>query len=151
VGIFCTCSHFECIGVMVLTGSEGQRMPLGFLVQRFVQMPETIIYDFCCATIKTALVRLPFVAWVVCLRCDRFHWRYNHVNRSAVMNPDSFASLDGINTSFCEQRNALSSAQQHHLRKMRQDHFITFTVYQQAVSNAVAMHRDSQTLGKFRK
>jgi len=151
VGVFCTCSHPKCIGVMVLTGSESQRMPLEFVVQRFVKMPKTIIYDFACATLKTALVRLPFLARVVSLRCDRFHWRDNHVDCSAAMNPDSFVSLDGINTSSCEERNALSRAQQHHLRQMRQDQFITFTVYQQAVSNAVAMHRDSQTMGESSK
>jgi len=67
------------------------------------------------------------------------------------MNPYSFMSLDGVNTSSCEEHNDLSRAQQDHLRQMRQDNFITFPVYQQAVSNAVAMHRDNQTMGQFRK
>jgi len=148
IGVFCTCSHPKCIGVLVLTGSESQRMPLEFVAQRFVQMPKTIIYDFACATLKTALVRLPFLARVLSLKCDRFHWRENHVDCSAAMNPDSYVSLDGVNTSSCEERNALSRRQQHHLRQMQQDQFITFTVYQQAVSNAVAMHRDNKMMGE---
>jgi len=73
---------------------------------------------------------LPFLVLVVCLRCDGFHWRDNHVDCSAFMNPYSFVSLDRVNTSSCEEHNDLSRAQQHHLRQMRQDHFITFPVYQ---------------------
>jgi len=147
VGVFCTCSHPKCIGVMVLTGSESQRMPLEFVAQRFVQMLLTIIYEFACATLKSALVRLPWMARRVGLKCDRFHWGENQTDCSSAMSPNSYASMDAINTSSCEQRNAVSRRQQHHLRQMKQDQFITFTVYQQAVSNAVAMHRDSKTLG----
>jgi len=147
VGVFCTCSHPKCLGVIVLSGAESQRMPLEFVVQRFVKMPATIIYDFACATLKTALVRLPHLARVVCFKCDRFHWRENHTDCSACMCPDSYVSLDGVNTSSCEERNALSRRQQHHLRQMKQDQFITFTVYQQAVSNVVAMHRENASMG----
>jgi len=147
VGVFCTCSHPKFLGVMVLTGSESQRMPLEFVAQRFVKMPLTIIYDFACATLKSALVRLPWMARWVALKCDRFHWGENHTDCSAALSPNSYESMDSINTSSCEERNALSRRQQHHLRQMKQDQFITFTVYQQAVSNAVAMHRDSKTLG----
>jgi len=148
VGVFCSCAHPKCIGVMVLTGSESQRMPLEFVAQRFVKMPLTIVYDFACATLKSALVRLPYLARLVDLKCDRFHWRENHTDCSGAMSPDSFVSLDGVNTSSCEERNALSRRQQHHLRQMKQDQFITFTVYQQVLANAVAMHRDSKTLGE---
>ena len=148
VGVFCSCAHPKCIGVMVLTGSESQRMPLEFVAQRFVKMPLTIVYDFACATLKSALVRLPYLARLVALKCDRFHWRENHTDCSAAMSPDSFVSLDGVNTSSCEERNALSRRQQHHLRQMKQDQFITFTVYQQVLANAVAMHRDNKTLGE---
>jgi len=147
VGVFCTCSHPKCLGVIVLSGAESQRMPLEFVVQRFVKMPCTIIYDFACATLKTALVRLPYLARVTSFKCDRFHWRENHTDCSACMCPDSYVSLDGVNTSSCEERNALSRRQQHHLRQMRQDQFITFTVYQQAVSNVVAMHRENSSMG----
>jgi len=147
VGVFCTCSHPKCIGVMVLTGAESQRMPLEFVVQRFVVLPATIIYDFACATLKSALVRLPLLARRVACKCDRFHWRKNHTDCSCAMNPDSYESLDGVNTSSCEERNALSRRQQHHLRQMKQDQFITFTIYQQVLSNAVAMHRDAKSKG----
>lgn len=147
VGVFCGCAHPKCIGVMVLTGSESQRMPLEFVAQRFVKMPSTIVYDFACATLKSALVRLPYLARRVALKCDRFHWRENHTDCSGAMSPDSYVSLDGVNTSACEERNALSRRQQHHLRQMKQDQFITFTVYQQVLANAVAMHRDNKTMG----
>lgn len=146
VGAFCTCAHPKCIGVVVLSGSESQLMPLEFVAQLFVQMPDTIVYDFACATLKSALVRLPYVARRVALKCDRFHWRENHTDCSCAMCPDSYVSLDRVNTSSCEARNALSRRQQHHLRQMKQDQFITFTVYQQALSNAVAMRRDNKTL-----
>lgn len=110
-------------------------------------MPRTIIYDFACATQKSALVRLPYIAPRVALKCDRFHWLENHSDCSCAMCPDSYVSMDAVNTLSCEERNALSRPQRHHLRQMRQDLFITFTVYQQALSNAVAMHRDKKTLG----
>lgn len=121
VGVFCTCSHPKSLGVTVLSGSESQRMPRELVVQRFVMMPVNIIYDFACATLKTALVRLPHLARVVCLKCDRFHWRENHTDCWACMCPDSYVFLDGVNTSSCEQRNALSRRQQHHLRHMKPD------------------------------
>lgn len=117
-------------------------------MQRVRQMPKMIVYDFAGATLKTALVRLPFVARHVCLKCDRFHCRANHIDCSCVMNPDSYVSLDGMNTSSCEEPNALSQRQQHDLRQMRQDQFITFTVYQQSFSNVVAMHRDFKKPGQ---
>jgi len=144
-GGFCTCKHPKCLGVVVLDKSESQRMPIEFVVQRFATLPDTIIYDFACAALKTALVRLPHVAKKVSLRVDRFHWRKNHTQCSKAMSPDSYVSMDGTNTSSSEERNALSRRQQHHLRQMKQDSFIIFTVYQQAVSNVVAMYRDSAT------
>lgn len=101
VGAFCTCAHPKCIGVMVLTGSESQLMPLEFAAQRFVNMPITVVYDFACATYKSALVRLPYFARQLALKCDRFHWRENHTVCSCGMCPDSYVSMDGVNTSSC--------------------------------------------------
>jgi len=120
-------------------------MPIEFVVQRFLTLPDVSIYDFACATLKTALVRLPHVAKKVSLRFDRFHWRKNHTLCSKAMSPDSFVSLDGTNTSSSEERIALSRRQLHHVLQMKQDAFIIFTVYQQAVSNVVAMSSDNNT------
>lgn len=53
--------------------------------------------------------------------------------------------MDGTNTSSSEKRNALSSRQQHHLRQMKQDAFVVLTVYQQALSNVIAMYREQAT------
>lgn len=61
-----------------------------------------------CATLKSSLVRLPFIARRVALKCDRFHWRENHTDCSCAMYPESYVSLDRVNTSSCEERNALS-------------------------------------------
>lgn len=144
-GGFCTCSHPKCLGVVVLDKSESQRMPIEFVVQRFATLPDIIVYDFACATQKTALVRLPLVAKKVALRVDRFHWRKNHTLCSKAMSPDAYVSMDGTNTSSSEERNAMSRRQQHHLRQMKQDAFIIFTVYQQALSNVIAMYRDEST------
>jgi len=146
VGAFCTCSHPECIKLMKLTGSESQRMPLEFVAPRFVQIPLTIIYDFACATLKSALVRMPWMARRVGFKCDRFYSGENYTDCSSAMSPTSYASMHAINTSSCAQRNAVSRRQQHHLRQMKQDQLIIFTVYQQAVSKAVAMHRESKTM-----
>jgi len=50
--------------------------------------------------------------------------------------------MDGANKSSYEERNALSRRQQHHLRLMKQDQFIYFTVYKQVLFNAMALYRD---------
>lgn len=144
-GAFCTCAHPKCVGVVVLDGSEGQRMPIEFIVQRCRRLPSKVVYDFACATHKSALCRLPSVAMLVVFFVDRFHWRKNHVACSKARNPDSYEDMDDINTSSSEERNALSRRQEHHLRLMNQDNFITFTTYQQALSNVIAMYRDVET------
>lgn len=58
VRVFCTCAHHTGNGVMVLTGSESQLMPLKFVAHQFVKMPQVIVYDFASATLMSALVRL---------------------------------------------------------------------------------------------
>lgn len=71
-GAFCTCTHPKCIGVVVLDGSEGQRVPIEFVTQRCAKLPSQVVYDFSCATLKTPLCRLPHVARVVSFLVDRF-------------------------------------------------------------------------------
>lgn len=141
----CTCSHPKTIGVVVLDGSEGQRMPIEFVAQRMPTMPDRVIYDFSCASLKTSLARLPYFALFVSWLVDRFHWFKNHVWCSKAMNPDSYVSVDGLNTSASEERNAASRRLQNFLRLVNQRNFILFTVYQQAVGNVIAMHRDVHT------
>eukprot|EP00168_Porphyra_purpurea_P005763 TRINITY_DN16877_c0_g1_i1.p2 TRINITY_DN16877_c0_g1~~TRINITY_DN16877_c0_g1_i1.p2 ORF type:complete len:151 (+),score=16.79 TRINITY_DN16877_c0_g1_i1:139-591(+) len=118
-GAFCMCTHPKCLGVGVLDGAQEQRMPIESVMQRFAIFPDVIVYDFACASLKTALVWLPHVAKKVSLRVDRFHWRKSHVDCTKAMCPNSFVSMDGTNTSSSEERNALSRRQQHHLRQMK--------------------------------
>ena len=119
-GVNCNCDHPNCVGVVVLDGAEGQRMPIEFIVQRFATLPDVIVYDFACASLKTALVRLPYVAKRVAMRVDRLHWRKNHKDCTKTIFPDSYVAMDGANTSSSEERNALARRQQHHLRQMNQ-------------------------------
>lgn len=144
-GAFCTWAHPKCVGVVVLDGSESQRIPIEFIVQRCRRLPFKVVYDFSCATHKSALCRLPYVGKVVVFLVDRFHWLKNHLACSKARNPDSYADMDDINTSSSEERNAISRRQEHHMRLMNQDNFITFTTYQQALSNVIAMYRDVET------
>ena len=76
-----------------------------------------------------ALCRLPFVALFLAFLVDRFHWMRNHVFCSKAMNPDSYKSMDGQNTSASEERNAASRRLQNFLRLVKQRNFILFTVY----------------------
>lgn len=144
-GAFCTCSHPKCVGVIILDGFESKRMPIEFALERCRRLPEKIFYDFYCASLKLALSRMPFVAMCVRFCVDRFHWRKNHVMCSKAMNPDSYTSLDGVNTSSSEERNSLARRQRQQVRMMTQDNFIIFTIYQQVLSNAIAMYRDNET------
>jgi len=138
----CTCPHPKTVGVVVLEGSESQRMPIEFVAQRMPSMPDRIFYDFACATLKLALCRLPFIAIFLAFVVDRFHWLMNHVWCSKVMSPDSYTSVKAENSSASEERNAAARGVQNFLRLMKQRNFILVTVYQQAVGNVVAMHRE---------
>ncbi|OSX73408.1 hypothetical protein BU14_0350s0001 [Porphyra umbilicalis] len=140
----CTCTHPKTIGVVVLQGSESQRMPIEFVVQRMPRFPDRIFYDFACACLKMALCRLPYIALFLAMLVDRFHWLKNHIWCSKAMNPDSYKSMDAQNTSASEERNAASRRLQNFLRLVKQRNFILFTVYQQAVGNVIAMHRDAK-------
>jgi len=79
-GAFCTCKHPKCIDVKILDCSAGQRMPLELVIQRFATLPAVIVYEISCATLKTALVRLPYMAKVVQMNVDRFHWHKSHTD-----------------------------------------------------------------------
>ena len=151
IGVFCTYSHPQCLGEMFLNGSERQRMPREFVAQRYIKMPLGIISDFACATLKSVLVRLPLMAGRVPLECDRFHRRENSTHCLAALSRNSYESTDAIRTSSCEERNSLSRRQQHRLRQMKKDQFVTLAVFQHAVSKAVAMHRDRNALGPVHK
>lgn len=124
--------------------SESQRMSIEFVIQRFATLPDVIVYDFARAALKTALVRMPLVAKVA-LRVDRFHWRKNHTLCSKAMSPDFNVSMDGTNTSSSEERIAMLRRQQHHLPQMRQSACVTFTVYQRALFNVIALYREEAT------
>lgn len=67
----------------------------------------------------------------------------NHISCSRAMSPDSYRSVDAQNTSASEERNAASRRLQNFLRLCNQQNFILFTVYQQAVGNVIAMHKDA--------
>jgi len=90
----CTCTHPKTIGVVVLEGSESQRMPIEFVTQRMPRFPDRVFYDFASASLKMALCRLPFIDLFLAFLVDRFHWLKNHVWCSKAMNPDSLRSLD---------------------------------------------------------
>lgn len=115
----CTCPHPKTIGVVVLDGSEGQRMPIEFVAQRMQTWPSAVVYDFSCASLKTALARLPYLALIIAFLVDRFHWFKNYVWCSKAMNPDSYANVDGQNTSASEERNAASRRLQNFLRLVK--------------------------------
>lgn len=140
----CTCEHPKTVAVVVLEGSEGQRMPAEFIAQRMPHPPDRIFYDFSCASLKTSLCRLPLLAVFVSWLVDRFHWLMNHISCSKAMNPDSYKSVDAQNTSASEERNAASRRLQNFLRLCNQQNFILFTIYQHAVGNVIAMHKDAK-------
>lgn len=141
----CTYSNPKTIGVVLLEGSEGQRMPIEFMAQRMATMPESIFYDFACAALKTALARLHFFAIVLAFLVDHLHWCKNHNWCSKAMNPDSYASVDGRNTSASEERIATSLRLQNVLPLVKQRKDFLFTVYKKEVGHVIAMHRDVHT------
>lgn len=67
----------------------------------------------------------------------------NHISCYKDMNPNSSESVDAQNTSASEERNAASRRLQYFLRLCNQQNFILFTVYQHAVGNVIALHKDA--------
>jgi len=122
-----------------LMGRRANVCQLSSLSSVWLDCPELVVYDFACAALKTALCRIPLIALLVVWLVDRFHWLINHIFFSTAMNPDSRSYMKGVNTSSSEERNAQARKQQKFLRQLRQDNFISFSVYQQAVSNAIAL------------
>lgn len=140
-GVFCCCSHPMCIAVIMMDGHEGPRMPLDFIVSRLPVLPKNIIYDFACGFIKSAVCRSPRVAVFVRAVVDAFHFRKGHKTCSAASCPTAFESLRGTNTSSAEQRNAATKRLKAFIRLLNQRNFLTFSAYQQGVSNIAALHR----------
>lgn len=140
----CTCTHPKTIAVIVLEGSEGQRMPVEFVAQRMLRPPDRIFYDFSCASLKTALCRLPLLALFIVFLVDRFHSLKNHVACSKAMRPDAYQPVDAQNSPASEERNAASRRLQNFLRLSNQQNFILFTMYQNAVGNVIAMQKDAK-------
>lgn len=142
-GVFCCCSHPKCIAVIMMDGHEGPRMPLDFVVSRMPTLPSSIIYDFACGTHKAAACRVPRVAKLVNTSVDAFHFRKSHKTCSSARCPTSFESLLGVNTSSSEQRNAATKRLVSFIRLLNQRNFLTFSAYQQCLSNIMAMYRDA--------
>lgn len=142
-GVFCCCSHPKCVAVIMMDGHEGPRMPLEFVVSRLPTLPTSIIYDFACGTHKAAACRVPQVAKLVNTSVDAFHFRSSHKTCSAARCPTSYASLLGYNTSSSEQRNAATRRLKQFITLLNQRNFLTFSAYQQCMSNIMAMYREA--------
>lgn len=142
-GVFCCCSHPKCVAVIMMDGHEGPRMPLDFIVSRLPSLPSSVIYDFACGTHKAAACRVPRVARLVNTCVDAFHFRSSHKTCSNARCPTSYESLLGVNTSSSEQRNAASRRLKQFITLLNQRNFLTFSAYQQSISNIMAMYREA--------
>ncbi|KAK1863460.1 hypothetical protein I4F81_006015 [Pyropia yezoensis] len=72
---------------------------------------------------------------------DAFHFRKSHKTCSSARCPTSFESLLGVNTLSSEQRNAATKRLVSFIRLLNQRNFLTFSAYQQCLSNIMAMYR----------
>lgn len=142
-GVFCCCAHPKCIAVIMMDGHEGPRMPLDFICSRLPTMPKTVIYDFACGTHRAATCRVPRAAMTVRMCVDLFHFRKGHSSCSTAMSPPAYETLLGVNTSSSEQRNAATRRLKPFIRLLNQRNFLTFSAYQQCMSNVTAMYRDA--------
>lgn len=142
-GVVCCCSHPKCVAVVVMDGHEGPRMPLDFIVSRLPTLPDSVIYDFACGTHKAAACRVPRVAKLVNTCVDAFHFRSSHKTCSSARCPTSYETLLGFNTSSSEQRNASTRRLKQFITLLNQRNFLTFSAFQQCISNITAMYRDA--------
>lgn len=142
-GVFCCCSHPKCVAVVMMDGHEGPRMPLDFIVSRLPTLPDSVIYDFAGGTHKATACRVPRVAKLVNTCVDAFHFRSSHKTCSSARCPTSYETLLGFNTSSSEQRNASTRRLKQFITLLNQRNFLTFSAFQQCISNITAMYRDA--------
>lgn len=139
--VMCSCSHAKCVAVIALKTPEGCRAPLHFIMERCRELPEIVVYDYSCGTLKSALSVSPYVVENTSFVVDRFHFK-THSKCSLAMHPDAYEDLRGRNTSSQEQRNSLFRPLQFSFREMGEQGFKNMTALAHALHNARAMYHD---------
>jgi len=130
-GIFCP--HGICLGFQAMHRFEGASTLFEILVQRFPEMPGTIIYDNACNLSKYCLTREPTLFSRVKFFVDRVHWA-GHVgcHRGFCMDaypktlPVMGMTLGDINSQVCEQGNSKMELIAVQTKYMRQDTYMDY-------------------------
>lgn len=139
--VTCLCHHPKCVAVVTLKKSEGCRMPLNFIIERTARLPSTVVYDFACGTMRSALGISAELLRKTNFVIDRFHFR-GHKACSLALHANSHASLTRRNTASQEQRNSLLRPLERTLRGASKKNFMNFTILAHALQNGRARFRD---------
>lgn len=137
----CLCSHPKCVAVITLKKTEGCRMPLKFIIERMPRLPSTVVSDFACGTMQSALGISAELLRKTNFVIDRFYFKW-HKTCSLALHANSYESLTGRNTASQEQRNSLLRPLERTLRGVRQENFTNFTIFAHALQNGKAKFRD---------
>ena len=98
-------THRECIGWILLQGSESLEVIYGTLVTRFSIIPKYVIYDNGCNLYEYCANRAPHLFADTVFLSDGFHWA-NHRTCSTCFNSSVVAVIEGISSVTHEQKNS---------------------------------------------
>ena len=135
----CPCSHAIIFGFKVLERGEGPSAVLDVLVSRFTNLPEFVIYDFACGSLKSAQHTLWWAVQDVTFILDKFHIDNHTCHRG--FHPDCHNLLNGYNTVSHEQRNCSIEMLKDSMQNSGQLLYTSLLAYQTMYLNARAIIR----------
>eukprot|EP00112_Aurelia_sp_Birch-Aquarium-sp1_P011847 Seg249.10 transcript_id=Seg249.10/GoldUCD/mRNA.D3Y31 product="hypothetical protein" protein_id=Seg249.10/GoldUCD/D3Y31 len=123
-GIFTVyCPHGFNYGFKVMESNESPNVPFTVFRTRFLNAPNTIIYDNCCNLHNYCLNRDPIHFNKTKFLVDRFHWKY-HVGCCQAYNISTYPEYETLNSQVNEQQNSTLKNLRSQLSYMGQDSFM---------------------------
>ncbi len=122
--VLCTCLQPVLIGFPIMVQNEGTRTALSVVLNRFKILPRVTYYDSTCKMMHSFTLRVPWVAEMTIIVCDRFRYRNHKCN--SVHDPDSYPSCRIHASSGAESANNLFAFSKSHIRILTGSNLIPF-------------------------
>lgn len=116
--------HGHCLGFHLMPGAEGRRDPFSSLYSYLPQAPQEVFYDFACSFNEYSLNREPQYYRNTRFWHDLFHG-YSHKCPSSLRS-SRIPSLQGLDTSICEQFNSFLQNIKYTGSHLTQSHFCLY-------------------------
>jgi CxC4 like cysteine cluster associated with KDZ transposases len=142
--LFYCVEHECCIGFVVLDGAESPRVVYEVLATRFERLPQNVIYDNGCNLSEYVLNRTPYLFRRTQIMVDGFHFHSHKSCASCFSTEQNPRTMEKLNTSLFEQRNARLTKLKETAPLMRSRVFMAMV--RMAVSNPNIKHKYKQLL-----